>query len=216
MSDKNHHGHHQSSYNHSGGSLAGKESRKRKKKFTLFYKINFFTVLFISLILLYFVILVSAKPKSFPYITQKIKEHLSQNFSDDVVIENSYISFTAHGSFKIMAINVKINKSKTVDDKNNNKTEFEIPKIEAEFPIYNFLLFRFTPSKIKITDPSIIFYKSQDYLETKGIANEINSVENKSLIYVAPLLSFLTQLKMINCMLKFLKLKILSYYCAIT
>jgi len=123
MSDKNHHGHHQSSYNHSGGSLAGKESRKRKKKFTLFYKINFFTVLFISLILLYFVILVSAKPKSFPYITQKIKEHLSQNFSDDVVIENSYISFTAHGSFKIMAINVKINKFESfTQKKRGNKT----------------------------------------------------------------------------------------------
>lgn len=202
MSEKNHHSHHHHNAHHSAdhhGHGHGSDHNhnnnhhhhhKKKKKFTLFYKINFFAALFISLILLYFIILVSAEPKSFPYVTQKIKDYLHENFSDDVEMENSYISFTPYGSFKITVANLKINKSHP----DNKKTEFEIPQIEAEFPLYNFFLLRFSPSKIKVNDPSIIFYSSQDFSVPQNIASETSS-ENKSLIYAAPLISFLSAIK---------------------
>lgn len=157
----------------------------KKNKISFFYKINFFIALFISLILLYFIILVSAEPKSFPYITKKIETYLKENFSQDVVMERSYISFTPYGSFKISVTNLQINKSSS-----NNDQEFEIPLIEGEFPLYNVFLLRFAPRKIKIIDPTIIFHPSDNVAS----APEPSDTQNP-LIYSAPLINFLSAIK---------------------
>ncbi len=154
----------------------------KKNKIGVFYKINFFIALFISLILLYFIILVSAEPKSFPYITKKIESYLQDNFGQDVSMEHSYISFTPYGSFKISVNNLKINKSN--NEKKNH--EFEIPLIEGEFPLYGIFLLRFTPSKIRITNPTIIFHSSSEQSQ-----EDLQS----PLIYSTPLISFLSAIK---------------------
>ena len=161
-----------------------KASHHKKKKISFFYKINFFIALFISLILLYFIILVSAEPKSFPYITKKIENYLQANFGQDITMERSYISFTTYGSFKISVNNLRINKSNN-SDKNS---EFEIPIIEGEFPLYNVFLLRFTPSKVKIINPTIIFHPTADSSESQ------DSLQNP-LIYSAPIISFLLAIK---------------------
>ena len=158
----------------------------KKKEIGLFYKINFFVALFISLILLYFIILVSAEPKSFPYIAKKIETYLKENFSQDVEMGRSYISFTPYGSFKISVNDLKINKSS-----NNKDQEFEIPLIEGEFPLYNVFLLRFTPSKIKIVNPIIIFHPTDNLASSQ----DISATAPNPLIYSAPLINFLSAIK---------------------
>ena len=174
----------------------------KKNKIGLFYKINFFVVLFISLILLYFIILVSAKPKSFPYITKKVEKYLQENFSKDIKMDTSYIGFTKYGSFRISVNNLKINKSKD----SSTSQEFEIPIIEGELPLYNVLLLNFTPSKIKIIDPTIIFYPPSNATLDKAESDLQNP-----LIYSAPLIGFLSAIKNNKLLIKIFEMQNLKF-----
>ncbi len=196
MSNKKHTNHEEANYN--------KASRLhvKKNKISLFYKINFFVILFISLILLYFIILVSAKPKSFPYITKKVETYLQENFGKDIAIDSSYIGFTKYGSFKISVNNLKINKLN--DD--GTSQEFEIPVIEGELPLYNVILLNFTPSKIKVIDPTIIFHPSSNTTLDKAASDPQNP-----LIYSAPLISFLSAIKNDRLLIKIFEMQNLKF-----
>ncbi len=203
---KNHHTH-----NHHDNREAELEDERaesgyrKKKKIHIFYKINFFLGLFVSLILLYFIILVSAKPKSFPYITKKIESYLQENFSRDTQIENSYISFTPYGSFKILVKNVRVNKS----DSSSAENQFEVPQIEGEFPLYNVLLMHFVPSKVRIIDPVISLYSKQNSavaadvnLGAAGAVDANASIKNADVqtkadpsVYLSPIIAFLSAIR---------------------
>ncbi len=149
------------------------DNKKTRKKFGLFYKISFFLILLISLILMYFVILVSSKPKSFPYITRKIENYIEQKTHQDVELKNSLISFTAYGSLKISIDNLKI-KNNILKNENN---EFILPKVETEFSLLDFLCLNFGPRKVKIINPDIIIDSAiLDNSEQKP--NDINPIIN--------------------------------------
>ena len=68
-----------------------KKARKKKSKIGLFYKFSFSLLLILSLVLAYFVILVSAKPKSIPYITNKIELRIKKDFGDHVNIDSTKV-----------------------------------------------------------------------------------------------------------------------------
>src|SRR3989338_3831183 len=129
-----------------------------KKKLGIFYKVNIFISIFVSMILLYFLVLVPSNPKTIPQITQKIEKYLRKNFDEEATIETSYMQFTAYGTLKITIKNLKLNK---IDQSLKNQ-EFLFPEIESEFSLFNLMLFRFLPRKIKIIDPEIIFYTHQN------------------------------------------------------
>jgi hypothetical protein len=82
-------------------------TKEIKKKIGLFYKVNFFILLMLSIVLAYFVILVSTTPKSFPVVTNKVREHLQKNFGNSTKLENVYISFTRYGTLKVSVKNLK-------------------------------------------------------------------------------------------------------------
>ncbi len=159
-----HHGHH----------------KKLRKKIGVFYKINFTIITLISLILFYFVILVSAKPKSFPYFTQKIKSYLEQNFDSAVEIKDSTVSFTAYGSFKLAADNLKITKLL----QNGEHHEIILPRIETEFSLFDFILMRFTPSKVKIINPEIAINNFSATKSSESLGNDFE-----------PIVDFFSQIK---------------------
>lgn len=174
---------HTNHQHHHSHNKSGHHQHVHKKKLSLFYKISFAVAVFISLILLYFIILVSAQPKSFPYITKKIEEYLEKNFVDDASIANSTITFTPYGSFKIGADNVELRK----DLSDGQLQQLNLPRIEGEFSLLDILLFRFTPSRIKIANPEIIINgvkesqtneKSEEFLP---LVNLFETIKNKDL-----------------------------------
>lgn len=176
LKKKKHSQHHHAQSGHSNKPSAHPHSthhKKVRKKRSILHKLSFAIILFSSLILAYFIILVSAEPKSFPYVTTKIEEYLEKNFSSDVEIENTTITFTAYGSFRIKIKNLKINK-KYIAVSGENR-EFIIPQMEMEFSLIRLLFFDLTPYKIKIVDPEIViggFYSLQE--------NVSNSVSESS------------------------------------
>lgn len=141
-----HHGNH-GSHNHHG------KHHKPKKKIGLFYKFHFFILLLISIILGYFIILVSAGPKSIPFVKEKAESILREKFGEEVALDNSYISFTRYGTLKVALTSVKI---LYMAPGSSEKQAFIIPRLESEFSLLNFVLLRFQPSKIKIINPDIV------------------------------------------------------------
>lgn len=149
-------------------------AKKIKKKIDLFYKVSLFILLTFSVVLAYFVILVSTTPKSFSFVTNEIREKLHKNYGDAVVFDDAYISFTRYGTLKISVKNLKIS-NQAVDTK---KHQFLIPQIEAEFSLLNLINSSFVPRKIKIYDPEI---KLDDLWNSSPLAQnsvaEINPLE---------------------------------------
>lgn len=146
-------------------------AKKIKKKIDLFYKVSFFVLLTLSIILAYFVILVSTTPKSFPFVTQQIQEQLKKNYGNAVIFDDAYISFTRYGTLKVSVNNLKIFR------KNHAKVEkqqFLIPKIEGEFSLLNILHSSFNPRKIKIYDPEIVV---NDVWNSSNVASDSNPAE---------------------------------------
>ena len=161
-------------------SLKPKKSKAKKNKISLFYKIHLSIALIISLVLIYFLILVSTKPKSIPLVTQKIEQILEKKFGNDVGISNSYISFTRYGTLKIAITGLKIIETSS---SNNQKQDFVVPKLEAEFSLFDALLMRFFPSKIKIIDPTITLNSQQSHFKEALI------VKNNEAVFLTNLLS---------------------------
>ena len=74
-------------------------------------------------------------PQSLQIVTDKIQNRLQQEFGSNSSIQNSYIKFTAYGSLRVSVIGLNIFYSSNNSD---GKGIFTIPKLEAEFPIFNF------------------------------------------------------------------------------
>ena len=149
------------------------KNAKIKKKLGLFYKIILSILLIFSIVLSYFVVLVSTAPKSFPFVTKEIKSSLSKNFGREVFLDKSYLSFTRYGTLKVSVTNVKFFYRSAL---NVEKQEFVIPKLESEFSLLNFLFLNFNPSKIKIINPEIVI-NNVDHIriDSTEVAEEENS-----------------------------------------
>ena len=144
-----------------------------KKKISLFYNISFLILLISSIVLAYFVLLVSTTPKSFPFITNEIRSYLKKNYGDTVALENAYISFTSYGTLKISIKNLKIYRDSS--SLGQEKQEFLIPQLESEFSFLNILHSSFIPRKIKIIDPKIIIDDLWNRLQTTSTNNPIEA-----------------------------------------
>ncbi|MFM8186198.1 MAG: hypothetical protein ACKN9I_04650, partial [Alphaproteobacteria bacterium] len=66
-----------------------KKIPKIKFKLPFFYKISFSLTIFIALILFYFLVLVSSKPREIMYITNKIQNYLNQNYENSIQIKET-------------------------------------------------------------------------------------------------------------------------------
>jgi hypothetical protein len=144
-----------------------------KKKLSLSYKLTFSFLIILTLSLFYFVILVSAKPMSFPALNSKVQEVLKKNFGNDVKLEKTFVSFTRYGTIRIVGSNISLFYEST----DNNKMEIQkqaliLPRIEAEFSIIKMLFLQFQPSKILIIDPKVTINLSS--------LSPSNSVDNSS------------------------------------
>lgn len=157
-----------------------------KKKLSLFYKVNIFITLFVSMILFYFIILVPLNPKTVPYITKKVENYLRANFDNEATIENSYINFTPYGTLKITIVNLKLNK---IDTSLENQ-ELIMPKIESEFSILNLIFLNFIPKRIKIINSEIIFHT----VDSKNLdQNEIKKQNFQD--YIQPAIEIISAIK---------------------
>ncbi len=140
--------------------------KPKRKKISPFYKISFSLLLIAFIALFYFVVLVATGPKSIPFITQAIREKLEKNFGhDNVGVSDSYLSFTRYGTMKIMVSSLNILYS---EEGGAEKKSFMIPRLEAEFSLFNFLLLRFQPVKIKITNANIVIKDLQNFKLASG------------------------------------------------
>ena len=160
--------------------------KPKKKKLGLFYKIHFSVALIISLVLAYFLIVVSTEPKSIPYVAKKIEENLQSKFGNEVTLGQAYVSFTRYGTLNISIRSLKV--VYTLPD-NPNKQAFIIPRLEVELSLLDCLLMRFQPSKIKIIDPTIFIDDLQKFKQSAAakdgspgdvslIINILSSIKN--------------------------------------
>lgn len=150
----------QNQYIHSSeDELNLKKIPKIKFKLPFFYKISFSLTIFIGLILFYFLVLVSSKPREIKYITNKIQNYLSANYENSIKIKETLVNFTYYGSFKVAINQISIAYQDIKIDDHNNKiydTKFlNIPRIEGEFSLLEILRLRFSPVKVKIIRPEI-------------------------------------------------------------
>jgi hypothetical protein len=142
-----------------------KTKKLSKKKIGAFYKVNFWIIALASILLFYFAILVPAGPKSIPFITQKIEEKLIAALGPESSINDSSISFTSYGRLKVAIGGLNIFYSHQDEDK---KEFFTIPRLEAEFPLFNFLFLDFQPEKIKIIKPLIVVNDIKNLTSSKS------------------------------------------------
>ncbi len=137
-----------------------KISQNIKKKVPLFYKIAIFLSLIVVIILFYFIALVSAQPRSIPFITVKIQQYLDKNFLGKVKIKETSIGFTKYGTLKISLSGLQILQesiSPSVFGEINSKKKFLlIKKAETELSLLDLLLFKINISKLTINKPEFI------------------------------------------------------------
>lgn len=163
-----------------------KQHKPKKNKIGLFYKVTFFVLLLVLIVLSYFVILVSTKPKSIPFVTQKIESTLQEKFGPDVSLSDSLVSFTRYGTLKVTVSSLKIlyTLPNTTD-----KQALVIPKLESEFSLFNLLIARFHPSKIRIIDATIVL----DDLQKMHQQSSDNGVEKTN--NVSPIIQLLSAIR---------------------
>ncbi|MFM7621134.1 MAG: DUF3971 domain-containing protein, partial [Alphaproteobacteria bacterium] len=125
-----------------------------RKKISLTSKITLSLLILMGISLFYFVVLVSTKPKSIPFVTTKVEQVLKDNFGDDVKVEKTFFSFTRYATLKFVGINISLF-YETFDKQTVQKQVLILPKIETEFSIFNLLTLKFQPKKIRIIDPNI-------------------------------------------------------------
>ncbi len=159
------------------------QPRKKKKKIPLFYKLNFSILLLASLLLAYFLVVVSIEPKSIPLITKKIEEVLQDKLQTDVSLNQSYVSFTRYGTLKVVATGLKI---LYVLPGATEKQPFVIPKLEAEFSLFKIILLRFEPSKIKVVNPTIVV---EDLRKFRQASEENSAAKNSAIQFLSAIRS---------------------------
>lgn len=126
--------------------------RKVIKKRSLFYKVKFLIFLIIALILAYLVTSFATKPKSIPFVSNKVESFLQNKLGRKVKIGKSYISIIPYLGLKVTINDVKISYFNFADVADNS---FLIPKIEGEISIFNLLLGRVNLDEVKIINPTI-------------------------------------------------------------
>jgi len=171
-----------------------KKIPKIKFKLPFFYKISFSLTIFIGIILFYFLVLVSSKPREIKYITDKIQNYLTENFENSIKIKETLVNFTYYGSFKVAINQISIAYQDIKIDDQNNKiydTKFlNIPRIEGEFSLFEILRLRFSPVKVKIIRPEIFIDNPNGLSELfKGSSS---SADNQQL---STLIGFLSSLR---------------------
>jgi hypothetical protein len=160
-----------------------KKIDSHKGKLDLFNKIGISFGIILGIVLLYFLVLVSSKPKSFPFITAKIQAYLSENFGDRVLMENSKVSFTRYGDFIITLDKIKISYQSEKEDK---KQELILPQSEISFSLIDLLFQNFVPKKIKIIDPEISLKQPSNQVSVdKSEDNQEVFVSDDSAIFLA-------------------------------
>ncbi len=157
-----------------------------KKKIDLFYKVTFFLLLLVLIVLSYFVILVSTKPKSIPFVTQKIESTLQEKFGPDVSLSDSLVSFTRYGTLKVTISSLKI---LYILPNTTEKQALVIPKLESEFSLFNLLIARFHPSKIKIIDATIVLDDLQK-MQQQSNENDVGKANG-----VSPIIHLLSSIR---------------------
>jgi hypothetical protein len=132
--------------------LLHKAHKPKKKKLSPFYKISLSVLVIASMVLGYFLVLVSTSPKSIPFITKKIEAELQNKVDKDLTIADSLISFTRYGTVKIQIIDFRF----SYKDLNQSKTEeFKAENIEAELSLFDLIRLKIRPTKVKIIRPEI-------------------------------------------------------------
>lgn len=154
------------------------KKKKAEKNHGLFYKISFFIFLTFFITLSYFVVLVSTTPKSFPFVTQKIKSYLAESLGDSVSIQKSYVSFTRYGTVKIAVDNLKIIRS--IDA--NAAEAFTLPRIESEFSLFNLITLNFSPNKVKVINPEIALNLPHRFNDVNKTAARISIDDQTALV----------------------------------
>jgi hypothetical protein len=140
-------------------------SKKVKKKLPFFYKISLFLFLIFFITLFYFIVLVSAQPRSVPMITNKIQQYLDKNFAGKIKIKETSVGFTRYGTVKISISSLKIlqdvQKSSFFSSIVDKKKFLLIPKAEAEISLLDLVMLKLQITKLKIIAPQIDL-KKQD------------------------------------------------------
>lgn len=152
-------------------------SKKVKKKLPFFYKISLFLFLIFFIALFYFIILVSAQPRSVPMITNKIQQYLDKNFAGKIKIKETSIGFTRYGTVKISISSLKIlqdvQKSSFFSSIVDKKKFLLIPKAEAEISLIDLVMFKLQITKLKITAPQIDLKKQDGASVNKDAVSSI-------------------------------------------
>jgi hypothetical protein len=176
--------------------------KNQHKKLPFLYKILISIAIFWGLALFYFIVLVSSSPRSIDYITKQIQKNLDQNFSQKILISKTLIKFTRYGSFVISATDISINyEDSEINELNQAITinkSLNIPKIEAEFSLLDFVLFKFNPAKIKIFKPEIIIDNTNNLsqiVRTSPDQSVPQNFENEQLFVMVNFLSSLRKNK---------------------
>jgi hypothetical protein len=142
---------------------------------------------------------VSSSPRSISFVTQKIQENLDKNFDKRVIIGKTFVNFTSYGSFKIAIKDIRISYQERQIDKKDNveiltKKYFNIPKVEAEFSIFELIKLNFHPNKIKIFNPEIAIENPNNSINISE-TDRVESSNNNQLLFLIDFLSSLRKNK---------------------
>lgn len=132
-----------------------------RKRFRLFYKMNLFVALMLSVVLLYFLVLVPMRPVSVPYLKERLTGYLGQNFDESVKIDDVLLSFSIDGRAEL---SLRGFFSQKIGD------NVEIPRFEAHFSLLRLFLLDYVPSKVRIVDAKVKLLREND-VEVKSKAD---------------------------------------------
>jgi len=177
-------------------------SKKKSLKQSIFTTIASSALLLIFISIIYFFTLISIEYKSIPFITDKIEKIINNHLSGDNVVKiaQASLKFSQMHKIKIKFDNIRLI--------SGNKKEFLLPKIEAEFSIFNLVLLKIIPSKIKIINPEIeIDQTNESQIRNIGI-KQINDQGSEMLWQQ----NYLRSLSQIFSLLKNGKVPIKDFY----
>ncbi|MES2677743.1 MAG: DUF3971 domain-containing protein [Pseudomonadota bacterium] len=156
-----------------------KKPKKPKKHIVHRISITFagsaFLLAMISIV--YFLTLISIEYKSFPFITGEIEKKINQNLSEgsSIKIGKTALKFSQMYKIKIRFDDIRLN--------SGGKKELVLPKIEAEFSIFNLVLLKTIPSRLEIISPEIDFdnTSSKPKIAVNGITDQEMLLQQNSL-----------------------------------
>lgn len=150
-----------------------KKPNSNKKKKSLFYKFSMSSLLIFSLLLLYFIVLVSDKPRSIDYLTARINHFLKNNINEHSSVEKSWIKFTRYGVLNVTLENFQTRYDISWDKEREEWQDYQIPKIELEFSVLNLLTLNRYPSRVRIID-SVLNLNQILEINDSGVDGEPN------------------------------------------